>query len=213
VSELGVLPSQCFDRRISDEQILSDEIAAWEHDRNANHAKANWHFTTPNARINLKHLYPSIRLKQATRTRWLNKRPHRSPGSAAGRGWRRTRPPWPVAMPPGAWLALKQRARLAKGKTVLVLGASVMGWPVEVAMRLGARVFAAASRTTHGMLAGGAEEVIDTGAAPLEQHLMAVTKDAGVDMIFDPGEAFEAAVCACAIGGRFVCAALQAVIG
>ena len=33
---------------------------AWEHDRNANHAKANWRFTTPNARIKLKHLYPSI---------------------------------------------------------------------------------------------------------------------------------------------------------
>jgi hypothetical protein len=35
-------------------------IAAWEHDRNANHAKADWHFTTANARIKLKHLYPSI---------------------------------------------------------------------------------------------------------------------------------------------------------
>jgi hypothetical protein len=37
-----------------------DEIAAWEHDRNANHAKANWQFTTPTAGIKLKHLYPSI---------------------------------------------------------------------------------------------------------------------------------------------------------
>jgi hypothetical protein len=34
--------------------------SAWQHDRNANRAKANWHFTTPNARIKLKHLYPSI---------------------------------------------------------------------------------------------------------------------------------------------------------
>jgi hypothetical protein len=34
--------------------------AAWEHDRNASHAKANWHFTTPDARIKLPHLYPSI---------------------------------------------------------------------------------------------------------------------------------------------------------
>jgi hypothetical protein len=39
---------------------LIDEIAAWEHDRNANHTKANWQFTTPNARIKLKHLHPSI---------------------------------------------------------------------------------------------------------------------------------------------------------
>ena len=57
-SELGVLSSQCLDRRIPDKQTLIDEIAAWEQDRNANHAKANWHFTTPDARIKLKHLYP-----------------------------------------------------------------------------------------------------------------------------------------------------------
>ena len=49
-SELGVLSSQCLDRRIPDKQTLVEEIAAWQH----------WHFTTPNARINLKHLYPSI---------------------------------------------------------------------------------------------------------------------------------------------------------
>src|SRR6266849_6569983 len=59
-SELGVLTSQCLNRRIPNKQILVDEIAAWEQDRNANHTKANWHFTTPNARIKLKHLYPSI---------------------------------------------------------------------------------------------------------------------------------------------------------
>ena len=59
-SELGVLTSQCLDRRIADKQTLIEEIAAWEHDRNANHAKANWQFSTPNARIKLKHLYPAI---------------------------------------------------------------------------------------------------------------------------------------------------------
>ena len=59
-SELGVLSSQCLDRRIPDKETLIDEIAAWEHDRNACHAKADWHFTTPNARAKLKHLYPSI---------------------------------------------------------------------------------------------------------------------------------------------------------
>lgn len=59
-SELGVLSCQCLDRRIPDKQTLIDEIAAWEKHRNANHAKANWHFTTPDARIKLKHLYPSI---------------------------------------------------------------------------------------------------------------------------------------------------------
>jgi uncharacterized membrane-anchored protein len=59
-SELGVLTSQCLDRRIADKQTLIEEIAAWEADRNANHAKANWQFSTSNARIKLKHLYPSI---------------------------------------------------------------------------------------------------------------------------------------------------------
>jgi putative intracellular protease/amidase len=48
---------QCLDRRIPDKQTHVEEVAA---DRNTNHAKANWHFTTPNARIELKHLYPSI---------------------------------------------------------------------------------------------------------------------------------------------------------
>src|ERR1035437_8542832 len=48
-SELGVLSSQCLDRRIPDKKILVEEIAAWELDRNANHTKADWQFTTPNA--------------------------------------------------------------------------------------------------------------------------------------------------------------------
>jgi hypothetical protein len=59
-SELGVLSSQCLDRRIADKQTLIEEIVAWQDDRNAKHTKANWHFTTPDARIKLKHLYPSI---------------------------------------------------------------------------------------------------------------------------------------------------------
>jgi hypothetical protein len=59
-SELGVLSSQCLDRRIPDKQTLIDEIALWEDDRNVNHAKADWQFTTADARIKLKYLYPSI---------------------------------------------------------------------------------------------------------------------------------------------------------
>ena len=59
-SELGVLSTQCLDRRIPDKQTLVEEIAAWEQDRNANHTNANWQFSTQNARIKLKHLYPSL---------------------------------------------------------------------------------------------------------------------------------------------------------
>ena len=59
-SGIGVLSSQCLDRRIPDKQTLIDEIAAWEDDRNVNHAKAGWQVTTADARIKLKHPYPSI---------------------------------------------------------------------------------------------------------------------------------------------------------
>src|SRR5437763_9068256 len=59
-SELAVLTSQCLDRRIPDKQTLIDEVDAWEQERNANHTKSDWHFTTADARIKLKHLYPSI---------------------------------------------------------------------------------------------------------------------------------------------------------
>jgi len=59
-SELGVLSAKCLDRRIPDKQTLIDEIAAWERDRNVHHTKSDWHFTTKDARIKLKHLHPSI---------------------------------------------------------------------------------------------------------------------------------------------------------
>jgi hypothetical protein len=59
-SELAVLSNQCLDRRIPDQKALSREVAAWEKDRNKHHAKADWQFTTENARIKLKHLYPTF---------------------------------------------------------------------------------------------------------------------------------------------------------
>jgi DDE superfamily endonuclease len=59
-SELAVLSNQCLDRRIPDQKALSREIAGWEKDRNKHHAKADWQFTTENAPIKLKHLYPTF---------------------------------------------------------------------------------------------------------------------------------------------------------
>ena len=59
-SELGVLSSQCLDRRIPDKQTLIDEVAAWERDRNKRYTKADWRFTTADARVKLKRLYPSF---------------------------------------------------------------------------------------------------------------------------------------------------------
>jgi hypothetical protein len=59
-SELSVLSTQCLDRRIPDKQILTEEVAAWEDNRNQHHAKADWQFTTADARIKLKRLYPAF---------------------------------------------------------------------------------------------------------------------------------------------------------
>ncbi len=57
-SELGVLAHQCLDRRIPDKPSLIAEIAAWQDNRNKHHAKADWQFSTADARVKLKRLYP-----------------------------------------------------------------------------------------------------------------------------------------------------------
>lgn len=58
--ELNVLNNQCLDRRIPDKQTLCQEVAAWNADRNQRAASVNWQFTTQDARIKLKRLYPSF---------------------------------------------------------------------------------------------------------------------------------------------------------
>lgn len=58
-TELSILSRQCLDRRIESREILTREVAAWEHDRNARQCKIDWQFTTADARIKLKRLYPS----------------------------------------------------------------------------------------------------------------------------------------------------------
>jgi hypothetical protein len=59
--EASVLRRQCLDdRRIPDRETLARELHAWEARRNRHHAKIDWRFTTENARIKLKRLYPSI---------------------------------------------------------------------------------------------------------------------------------------------------------
>jgi DDE superfamily endonuclease len=59
-SELGVLASQCLARRIPERATLEKEVTAWAIRRNAANAKANWHFTTADARVKLKNLYPAL---------------------------------------------------------------------------------------------------------------------------------------------------------
>jgi hypothetical protein len=58
--ELGVLARQCLDRRVPDREALAREVAAWAADRNAAMAGADWQFTTDDARVKLRKLYPTI---------------------------------------------------------------------------------------------------------------------------------------------------------
>ena len=61
-TELSVLATQCLDRRIPDPAILAQEVATWQHHRNSATCRVDWRFTTQDARIKLKRLYPSIQL-------------------------------------------------------------------------------------------------------------------------------------------------------
>jgi len=56
--ELSALSRQCLDRRISDLDTLNAELAAWQHAINTEQRQVRWQFTTDDARIKLRHLYP-----------------------------------------------------------------------------------------------------------------------------------------------------------
>lgn len=58
--ELSVLSRQCMDDYFETREQLAEQIATWERSRNENHVGIDWRFTTADARIKLKRLYPSI---------------------------------------------------------------------------------------------------------------------------------------------------------
>ena len=58
--ELGVLTMQCLDRRIPDREVLTQESGTWQERRNRDGVRVNWRFSTGDARIKLKSLYPSF---------------------------------------------------------------------------------------------------------------------------------------------------------
>ena len=58
--ELSVLKGQCLDRRIADIQTMRGEVSAWENNRNNSARKIAWQFTTADARIKLRRLYPKL---------------------------------------------------------------------------------------------------------------------------------------------------------
>jgi len=58
--KLRVLTNQCLNRRIPDKDTLEKEVAQWQIQRNFLHAKVDWRFSTEDARIKLKRLYPTL---------------------------------------------------------------------------------------------------------------------------------------------------------
>ena len=74
--EIGVMTRQCLDRRIPDRSVLRREAAAWQAQRNRDGIRVDWRFTTADARIKLKSLYPSIqRLRTTSRACGICKLP------------------------------------------------------------------------------------------------------------------------------------------
>jgi hypothetical protein len=59
--ELSILARQCLNRRIQDKTTLQEETAGWEADRNSAQVGVDWQFTTSDARIKLKRLYPVVK--------------------------------------------------------------------------------------------------------------------------------------------------------
>jgi hypothetical protein len=60
--ELSALARQCLDRRLPDIETLLREVQAWQDQRNSEVVKVRWQFTTADARIKLRHLYPRIQV-------------------------------------------------------------------------------------------------------------------------------------------------------
>ena len=116
----------------------------------------------------------------------------------------------------GALLALRDRASLAVGETLLVMGAGGQAGlaAVEIGKRLGARVIAVVGGAARGSEASelGADDIVDAASRPLSESVSALTGAKGVDVIFDPvgGDAFEIALMTLARGGRMISAGFAA---
>ena len=66
--ELSVLGRQCLARRMDSQELLTTEVAAWQQARNAAEVRVDWQFRTPDARIKLKRLYPTLADTCSTQT-------------------------------------------------------------------------------------------------------------------------------------------------
>lgn len=61
-TEIGIMNTQCLDRRMEALDFVRQEIEAWEAQRNVDEAKTRWRFTVEDARVKLKKIYPSIKI-------------------------------------------------------------------------------------------------------------------------------------------------------
>jgi hypothetical protein len=59
--EFSVLVRQCLKRRLPDVETLEREVRAWQRERNRSGASIDWGFSTEEARLKLRSLYPSVR--------------------------------------------------------------------------------------------------------------------------------------------------------
>lgn len=55
-----MLSRQCLNQRIPTQEELTEEVKAWQHERNAQNATVDWKFSSVDARIRLGHLYPKL---------------------------------------------------------------------------------------------------------------------------------------------------------
>jgi transposase len=62
--ELSVLQRQCLNRRIADRETLAKEIKAWQEQRNKEQITIHWQFTTKDARVKLRQLYPIVKVRK-----------------------------------------------------------------------------------------------------------------------------------------------------
>lgn len=64
--ELSVLARQCLNRRIADQDALTKEVDAWQTRRNGQQSRIVWQFTTADARVKLRRLYPVMELNKSS---------------------------------------------------------------------------------------------------------------------------------------------------
>lgn len=116
----------------------------------------------------------------------------------------------------GGLVALRDRAGLGGGQTLLVLGAGGQAGlaAVELGKRLGAEVIAAAGQASRleVAVAQGADHTIMAATSPLGETVLELTDGRGADVVFDPvgGDGSRAALAALAPGARIVCAGFAA---